>query len=570
MKFGPVRLMLVLLLLVFLSVWKIATGDQRCYRLQFLRSSSTGTLEPGNGSSGYWTSTSSVPKFSRYSCNASQELRVRRPCQGCCDKLERCDSSGSLSSRTRTYQQLVAVPHESSRSSVKQDTCMLADRAIESSGQAFALKKFAPVVSDEASPVHIVAAFGGCFLVSCALLCPCLQRKRKTDSKSFPLKDTSNSISSLGGSSVNYSISTSSAAYSPSLQQPLQASKEGRAFTLAELSKATKNFSPTCKIGQGGFGTVYKGKLQDGTIVAIKRAKKKVYDSRLTTEFRNEVGMLLDIDHRNLVKMIGYLEENDERILVVEYISNGNLREHLDGTHGTVLDLSVRLDICIDVAHALTYLHLYAGKPIIHRDVKPSNILLTENFRAKVADFGYSRMGPLEIGETHVSTEVKGTAGYLDPEYLKKFQLNEKSDVYSFGVLLVEIITGKRPIDEKQPMKERVAIRWAFRKFLDGKVIEILDPRLKRSSAACMVVERISELAFQCAAPTKQDRPCMKNVAEVLWDIRKDYQKNLQDDLQCSSSSELQKNKSSGRLSQEMKSKSLNLKDNRRIESSTR
>jgi serine/threonine protein kinase len=171
--------------------------------------------------------------------------------------------------------------------------------------------------------------------------------------------------------------------------------------------------------------------------------------------------MLSQVDHLNLVKLIGYLEENHERILVVEYVPNGNLREHLDGSFGRVLDMGTRLDIAIDIAHALTYLHLYADRPIIHRDVKSSNILLTETFRAKVADFGFSRVGPsTDVGATHVSTQVKGTAGYLDPEYLTTYQLNAKSDVYSFGILLVEIFTGRRPIELKRASDERVTVRW--------------------------------------------------------------------------------------------------------------
>ncbi|MCO5599301.1 hypothetical protein L7F22_053402 [Adiantum nelumboides] len=374
---------------------------------------------------------------------------------------------------------------------------------------------------------YYLVSCGGCFFITSALLCPCVQRRKKPDPKelSFRAEVTSTSTSvSLNESSVSGSISIGSKTCAASPSKSLQKFQGGQPFTLAELSKATRNFSPTCKIGQGGFGAVYKGKLSDGTVVAIKRAKKKVYDPRVSNEFETEVQMLMNVDHLNLVKLIGYLEENEERILVVEYVPNGNLREHLDGAHGVVLDLGMRLDICIDVAHALTYLHMYAGTTIIHRDVKPSNILLTEKFRAKVADFGYSRMGPLEMGETHVSTQVKGTAGYLDPEYLKKFQLTEKSDVFSFGIVLLEIITGRKPIDEKREVKEKITSKWAFRKFLDGKIVDILDPRLEKSNEACMVVERIAELAFQCTAPTKQDRPCMKNVAEVLWNVRKNYQ----------------------------------------------
>lgn len=293
-------------------------------------------------------------------------------------------------------------------------------------------------------------------------------------------------------------------------------------FTLSELTKATNNFSPSLKIGQGGFGTVYKGKLKDGTIVAIKRAKKNLYDAHLSAEFRNEISTLSSIEHLNLVKLIGLAEEGPERVLVVEYVANGNLREHLDGHYGTVLDLVTRLDIAIDVAHALTYLHLYADKSIIHRDIKSSNILLTENFRAKVADFGFSRLGPTDFDATHVSTQVKGTAGYLDPEYLKTHRLTQKSDVYSYGVLLVELFTGRRPIEQKTVSAERVTTAWAFQMFVDGKGLEVLDPKLERTSSAYIMIERVLELAFQCVAPRKQERPTMKQTTEVLWGVRKD------------------------------------------------
>ncbi|KAL8499947.1 hypothetical protein ACS0TY_019812 [Phlomoides rotata] len=232
-------------------------------------------------------------------------------------------------------------------------------------------------------------------------------------------------------------------------------------FTIEEIRKATKNFSPSFKVGQGGFGTVYKGQLEDGTLVAVKRAKKIVYDKHLGHEFQSEVQTLAQVEHMNLVKFYGFLEYEDERILVVEYVSNGTLREHLDYVQGDILDFASRLDIAIDVAHAVTYLHMYTDHPIIHRDIKSSNILITENLRAKVADFGFARLGAdTESGATHVSTQVKGTAGYLDPEYLRTYQLTEKSDVYSFGVLLVELITGRRPIEPKRDPKERMTARW--------------------------------------------------------------------------------------------------------------
>ncbi|KAF5744384.1 hypothetical protein HS088_TW08G00988 [Tripterygium wilfordii] len=320
------------------------------------------------------------------------------------------------------------------------------------------------------------------------------------------------------GRSSNRSIHSNS-------QNSVHGREAGRVrFTMEEILKATRNFSPPLKIGQGGFGTVYKGRLQDGNVVAIKRAKKSMYDTHLGVEFQSEIRTLARVEHLNLVKFYGYLEHEDERIVVVEYVPNGTLREHLDCMHGTVLDLAARLDIATDVAHAITYLHMYTDHPIIHRDIKASNILLTENLRAKVADFGFARLAAdTDSGATHVSTQVKGTAGYLDPEYLKTYQLTEKSDVYSFGVLLVELVTGRRPIETKRELKERVTARWAMKKFTEGDAISVLDPKLERTSANHLAVEKIFELALQCLAPNRHSRPSMRRCAEILWSIRKDY-----------------------------------------------
>ncbi|KAG7990458.1 hypothetical protein I3843_02G026000 [Carya illinoinensis] len=299
----------------------------------------------------------------------------------------------------------------------------------------------------------------------------------------------------------------------------------GRAqFTMEDILKATRNFSPSFKIGQGGFGTVYKGRLEDGTVVAVKRAKKSVYDKHLGVEFQSEIRTLARVEHLNLVRFYGCLEHEDERIVVVEYVPNGTLREHLDCIHGDILDLAARLDIAIDVAHAITYLHMYTDHPIIHRDIKSSNILLTENLRAKVADFGFARLAAdTDSGATHVSTQVKGTAGYLDPEYLRTYQLTEKSDVYSFGVLLVELVTGRRPIETKREIKERITARWAMKKFTDGDTISVLDPKVECSAANHLALEKILELAAQCLAPHRQNRPSMRTCAEILWSVRKDY-----------------------------------------------
>lgn len=289
------------------------------------------------------------------------------------------------------------------------------------------------------------------------------------------------------------------------------------------IYKATGNFSPAKKIGDGGFGTVYKARLENGLTVAIKRAKVDKYNPHMSAEFKNEILALSKIEHLNLVRFYGYVEHAAERIIVVEYVSNGTLREHLDWKRGNGLEIAERLDIATDIAHAITYLHTYSDPPFIHRDIKASNILITDKLRAKVADFGFARLGVEDTGVTHISTQVKGTAGYLDPEYLKTYQLTEKSDVYSFGVLLVEIITGRHPTESKRSPDERVTTRWALKRLKDGEAVVAMDPRLRRNVGSIQAVEKALILAQQCLAPSRKSRPSMRKCAEVLWGIRKEF-----------------------------------------------
>ncbi|KAH9626532.1 hypothetical protein KSS87_021724 [Heliosperma pusillum] len=294
-------------------------------------------------------------------------------------------------------------------------------------------------------------------------------------------------------------------------------------FTLEDMQKATKNFSADNMIGEGGFGTVFKGQLRDGTHVAVKRVRKDLTSKRAVDEFRSEVLAFSKIEHLNLVKFYGYLEHPDEKIIVVEYVSNGTLFDHLHGSQGFGLELGERLDIAIDVAHAVTYLHNYNDPPIIHRDIKSSNVLITERLRAKVADFGLARLVPDGADVTHVSTQIKGTVGYLDPEYMKSYQLTEKSDVYSFGVLLVELVTGRHPIEPKRVAKERMTPRWALSKLKEGMPVLAMDPKLQRSPPSIMAVEKILELARKCTGLVRQSRPTMKECVETLWAIRKEF-----------------------------------------------
>ncbi|XP_020270597.1 calmodulin-binding receptor-like cytoplasmic kinase 3 isoform X1 [Asparagus officinalis] len=372
------------------------------------------------------------------------------------------------------------------------------------------------------APATMALAIPGAFLLCCALMCPCFYAKKKESSEQNIMSTEMdlNSVSTLEektpASPLGVPLSPSRFAMSPQLNR-----MGSIHLSVSQIMKATHDFSPSLKLGEGTFGTVYKAVLPNGQIVAVKRAKKEQFSS-LRDEFSNEVELLRKIDHRNLVKLLGYTEKGNERIVITEYVPNGTLREHLDGQHGKILDFNQRLEIAIDVAHALTYLHLYAEKPIIHRDVKSSNIMLTESFRGKVSDLGFARIGPTEAEQTHILTQVKGTAGYLDPEYLKTYKLTSKSDVFSFGILLIEILSARRPVELKKSNNERITVRWAFKNYNEGHGMAILDPMLKEAVDG-EVVMKMLDLAFQCSAPTRADRPEMKEVGEKLWEIRKLY-----------------------------------------------
>ncbi|XP_027338258.1 wall-associated receptor kinase-like 10 [Abrus precatorius] len=285
-------------------------------------------------------------------------------------------------------------------------------------------------------------------------------------------------------------------------------------FKLKDIEKATDQFNMNRVIGKGGQGTVYKGMLIDGKIVAVKKLKVK----GKVEEFINEFSILSQINHRNVVKLLGCCLETKIPLLVYEFIPNGNLFEYLHDQQNEPMTWDMRLRIATEVAGALFYLHSAASQPIYHRDIKSTNILLDEKYRAKVADFGTSRMVSVEA--THLTTAVQGTFGYLDPEYFRTSQFTDKSDVYSFGVVLVELLTRQKPISYLGPEEARGLASYFTLCIEENRLFDIIDERVRKEGKKEHILTVVA-VASRCLEVNGRKRPTMKEVTLELESVRK-------------------------------------------------
>ncbi|KAG5549943.1 hypothetical protein RHGRI_015042 [Rhododendron griersonianum] len=286
-----------------------------------------------------------------------------------------------------------------------------------------------------------------------------------------------------------------------------------RSFSFEELKKYTNNFSETNDIGTGGYGKVYRGILPNGQLVAVKQAQTGSLQGG--HEFKTEIELLSRVHHKNVVSLVGFCFEQGEQMLVYEYIPNGTLKESLSGKSGIKLDWMRRLRIALGTAKGLQYLHELANPPIIHRDIKSNNILLDDRLNAKVADFGLSKLlGDPERG--HVTTQVKGTMGYMDPEYYMTQQLTEKSDVYSYGVVMLELVTARQPIDKGKYIVREVRQKMDRTK-VGYNLQEIIDPAILGITLGGL--EKFVDLALRCVEEVGAERPTMGEVVKEIESI---------------------------------------------------
>ncbi|KAL3503136.1 hypothetical protein ACH5RR_037585 [Cinchona calisaya] len=286
-----------------------------------------------------------------------------------------------------------------------------------------------------------------------------------------------------------------------------------RLYSYKELQIATEDFSRANKIGEGGFGSVYKGRLKDGTLAAIKVLSAD--SNQGVREFLAEINTISGVEHENLVKLHGYCAEGNHRILVYGFLENNSLAQTLLGGCRSSIQFSwkTRTKICIGVARGLAFLHEEVQPHIIHRDIKASNILLDKSLTPKISDFGLAKLFPSNV--THVSTRVAGTLGYLAPEYATRGQLTRKADIYSFGVLLLEIVSGRCNTNRRLPFRERFLLQRVWIAFENGELVQLVDTDMG-GDIDVDEASRYLKIGLLCTQDVPKNRPSMSIVVKML------------------------------------------------------
>lgn len=373
----------------------------------------------------------------------------------------------------------------------------------------------------------------GCWVKFRVMVC-CLPSTTDVDSSSPTLSTTtlgSKSATTVKSneqpagpvsSSTTATSNAESSLSTPMISEELKIYSHLKQFSFLDLKLATRNFRPESLLGEGGFGCVFKGWVEEngtapvkpgtGLTVAVKTLNLDGLQGH--KEWLAEINYLGNLLHPNLVKLVGYCIEDDQRLLVYEFMPRGSLENHLF-RRSLPLPWSIRMRIALGAAKGLSFLHEEALKPVIYRDFKTSNILLDSDYNAKLSDFGLAKDAPDE-GKTHVSTRVMGTYGYAAPEYVMTGHLTSMSDVYSFGVVLLEMLTGRRSMDKNRPSGEQNLVEWARPHLLDRRrFYRLLDPRLE-GHFSIKGAQKVTQLAAQCLSRDSKIRPKMSEVVEVL------------------------------------------------------
>ncbi|KAG0558581.1 hypothetical protein KC19_10G039400 [Ceratodon purpureus] len=400
----------------------------------------------------------------------------------------------------------------------------------------------------------VIVAILAVFLVF--FLCRRKRKKSLVNGMSIHPRGDSGSDSELMKVMVDHSYSSAShqatvSSYGDSLHSGTssndhQVMEQGNMFmSIGMLRVVTKNFSEQNILGRGGFGVVYRGELEDGTQIAVKRMEAAVVSSKGLNEFQSEIAVLTKVKHRHLVGLLGYCADGNERLLVYEYMPQGTLAQHLfeyRELQEKPLTWTMRLTIALDVARGIEYLHNLAHRSFIHRDLKPSNILLTEDFRAKVSDFGLVKLAP--EGKFSVETRLAGTFGYLAPEYAVTGRVTTKADVFSFGVVLMELLTGRRALDETQSEENMHLVTWFQRMMNKNKndFRSAVDFTMNVDDETYKTMSIVAELAGHCTSREPYQRPDMSHVVNVLAPLVEQWKptRHHGGDEGCSSSEDVE------------------------------